>query len=130
MKRLSAFSWHHSVSLSFFFFKQKTAYEMRISDWSSDVCSSDLLAGSTPAVADGRRGAVQRRHRDRDDVQQAAAQGRPAIDAHGREADVREGRPRHAGADRTPLPRSARGGMILEAQIGRASCRERVCQYV
>src|SRR3546814_8685116 len=29
--------------LWFFFFKQKTAYEMRISDWSSDVCSSDLL---------------------------------------------------------------------------------------
>src|SRR3546814_4726182 len=29
-------------SLVFFFFKQKTAYEMRISDWSSDVCSSDL----------------------------------------------------------------------------------------
>src|SRR3546814_2289762 len=28
----------------FFFFKQKTAYEMRISDWSSDVCSSDLRA--------------------------------------------------------------------------------------
>src|SRR3546814_2433941 len=35
----------------FFFFKQKTAYEMRISDWSSDVCSSDLIAvvGSTGA---------------------------------------------------------------------------------
>src|SRR3546814_844394 len=30
-------------SFFFFFFKQKTAYEMRISDWSSDVCSSDLL---------------------------------------------------------------------------------------
>src|SRR3546814_4808723 len=29
--------------VDFFFFKQKTAYEMRISDWSSDVCSSDLL---------------------------------------------------------------------------------------
>src|SRR3546814_8200927 len=29
-------------ALWFFFFKQKTAYEMRISDWSSDVCSSDL----------------------------------------------------------------------------------------
>src|SRR3546814_9147022 len=28
-----------------FFFKQKTAYEMRISDWSSDVCSSDLITG-------------------------------------------------------------------------------------
>src|SRR3546814_9230892 len=31
-----------SVGFLFFFFKQKTAYEMRISDWSSDVCSSDL----------------------------------------------------------------------------------------
>src|SRR3546814_7353783 len=30
------------MSLCFFFFKQKTAYEVRISDWSSDVCSSDL----------------------------------------------------------------------------------------
>src|SRR3546814_10886030 len=30
----------------FFFFKQKTAYEMRISDWSSDVCSSDLFQAS------------------------------------------------------------------------------------
>src|SRR3546814_10766428 len=30
------------------FFKQKTAYEMRISDWSSDVCSSDLLANLCP----------------------------------------------------------------------------------
>src|SRR3546814_3089197 len=30
-----------------FFFKQKTAYEMRISDWSSDVCSSDLIGGNT-----------------------------------------------------------------------------------
>src|SRR3546814_10225746 len=35
--------------LSFFFFKQKTAYELRISDWSSDVCSSDLaIDGPTP----------------------------------------------------------------------------------
>src|SRR3546814_8401991 len=31
------------VSVWFFFLKQKTAYEMRISDWSSDVCSSDLV---------------------------------------------------------------------------------------
>src|SRR3546814_17943236 len=35
----------------FFFFKQKTAYELRISDWSSDVCSSDLLASGPDAVA-------------------------------------------------------------------------------
>src|SRR3546814_9178145 len=33
----------YSYVLSFFFFKQKTAYEIRISDWSSDVCSSDLV---------------------------------------------------------------------------------------
>src|SRR3546814_11972259 len=42
--------------LVFFFFKQKTAYEMRISDWSSDVCSSDLRA---PDRADGRGRAGQ-----------------------------------------------------------------------
>src|SRR3546814_7725349 len=34
-----------------FFFKQKTAYEMRISDWSSDVCSSDLGAVAAPTAA-------------------------------------------------------------------------------
>src|SRR3546814_6722528 len=35
---------------SFFFFKQKTAYEMRISDWSSDVCSSDLTELPVPDI--------------------------------------------------------------------------------
>src|SRR3546814_9733447 len=43
--------------MSFFFFKQKTAYEMRISDWSSDVCSSDLLwikiLAILPVIEDG-----------------------------------------------------------------------------
>src|SRR3546814_15980185 len=39
------FSFLIHTCLLFFFFKQKTAYEMRISDWSSDVCSSDLIAG-------------------------------------------------------------------------------------
>src|SRR3546814_2015932 len=39
------------VDLFIFFFKQKTAYEMRISDWSSDVCSSDLFcAGDVDAA--------------------------------------------------------------------------------
>src|SRR3546814_2865444 len=38
-------------SLFFFFFKQKTAYEMRISDWSSDVCSSDLSIPCAGVVA-------------------------------------------------------------------------------
>src|SRR3546814_4784544 len=36
----------------FFFFKQKTAYEMRISDWSSDVCSSDLISMLTQKIHD------------------------------------------------------------------------------
>src|SRR3546814_503599 len=43
------------IVVCFFFFKQKTAYEMRISDWSSDVCSSDLFA---PAIGVDR--AVER----------------------------------------------------------------------
>src|SRR3546814_7752051 len=45
--------------LLFFFFKQKTAYEMRISDWSSDVCSSDLVAVILlhPGFEDGVNGA-------------------------------------------------------------------------
>src|SRR3546814_20574915 len=40
----------------FFFFKQKTAYEMRISDWSSDVCSSDLPDGRRLALTLSRSG--------------------------------------------------------------------------
>src|SRR3546814_8903900 len=46
----------------FFFFKQKTAYEMRISDWSSDVCSSDLhnTPPTNSAVAALRRWALPR----------------------------------------------------------------------
>src|SRR3546814_6750301 len=41
--RFIVYSLEHYLSVFlFFFFKQKTAYEMRISDWSSDVCSSDL----------------------------------------------------------------------------------------
>src|SRR3546814_1159276 len=46
--------------LFFFFFKQKTAYEMRISDWSSDVCSSDLEALSK--LTAGRTRAVVNNH--------------------------------------------------------------------
>src|SRR3546814_6207080 len=67
----------------FFFFKQKTAYEMRISDWSSDVCSSDLsravreAIGRAVAVRSGRQGRGQRSGRqagDRSIVSQPRAQ--------------------------------------------------------
>src|SRR3546814_3045278 len=68
-------SWCVFVFLSaIFFFKQKTAYEMRISDWSSDVCSSDLLADDRrpgPAVV-GLCHQGRRRDRDRE-VQDAEA---------------------------------------------------------
>src|SRR3546814_20183300 len=47
-----------------FFFKQKTAYEMRISDWSSDVCSSDLVARQWT----GRRGSELLRDAEPDDA--------------------------------------------------------------
>src|SRR3546814_15283262 len=46
-----------------FFFKQKTAYEMRISDWSSDVCSSDLSAHRAREISGGSELTIDR---DRD----------------------------------------------------------------
>src|SRR3546814_1042801 len=59
----------------FFCFKQKTAYEMRISDWSSDVCSSDLVEGDRHLAQVGdaiefgvRRDRLSQRHGARDDL--------------------------------------------------------------
>src|SRR3546814_17090370 len=91
----------------FFFFKQKTAYEMRISDWSSDVCSSDLqgvqLAEAEIWIADGVGG--------------------------GHETEDIGPCPYPANASlRGPAMRGGPGLALRE--IGRASCRERVCQYV
>src|SRR3546814_7136720 len=56
----------------FFFFKQKTAYEMRISDWSSDVCSSDL---TVRGVDTARGGPLMDRDRD-DDPRRPVERGR------------------------------------------------------
>src|SRR3546814_2368044 len=47
-------SFFFCLQLCFFFFKQKTAYEMRISDWSSDVCSSDLVSQALFSQRPGR----------------------------------------------------------------------------
>src|SRR3546814_15065433 len=52
-----------SFVLFFFFFKQKTAYEMRISDWSSDVCSSDLRVEARIAAFTVDRAGVGDRRR-------------------------------------------------------------------
>src|SRR3546814_4185053 len=56
---------------SFFFCKQKTAYEMRISDWSSDVCSSDLKAPDDSGLArrNHQFGPRHQKHRCSDDRQ-------------------------------------------------------------
>src|SRR3546814_2362995 len=98
----------------FFFFKQKTAYEMRISDWSSDVCSSDLFC-LILALAHIVLGLAR------------------AVEHHFREVG-------EAGNDAAGLFELLEvGDMLFELdpivardrpEIGRASCRERVCQYV
>src|SRR3546814_7542363 len=102
------------VVVRFFFFKQKTAYEMRISDWSSDVCSSDLGAGARAgqALPRQRRGA---RSAADGAAMAAASAGEPAAGHRRRRRLERRGQGRPGG---------------LRRQIGRASCRERVCQYV
>src|SRR3546814_3649947 len=63
--------------LMFFFFKQKTAYEMRISDWSSDVCSSDL-----GALGGGRGGRRRERQVDAQAVVAQAVVVERYVDPH------------------------------------------------
>src|SRR3546814_3977515 len=79
----------------FFFFKQKTAYEMRISDWSSDVCSSDLRRGGEQFLC-------------------SCQAFMPA--------QISKGACR--------LGNNVTRNEHMRREIGRASCRERVCQYV
>src|SRR3546814_16092072 len=74
----------------FFFFKQKTAYEMRISDWSSDVCSSDL---SDRAGADAREPEGPERHRPGHGGGAADHLLRRGSRLHGADAGGGEGRP-------------------------------------
>src|SRR3546814_18975184 len=85
---------------NFFFFKQKTAYEMRITDWSSDVCSSDL----DPRLYD-------------------ADQRAEALGVYG----AADHAPAFIAALAPTSPAASVG--IGVGKIGRASCRERVCQY-
>src|SRR3546814_2962731 len=60
--RCGLINWIILCLFVFFFFKQKTAYEMRISDWSSDVCSSDLTG--VPWIGEDRSPeAREREHR-------------------------------------------------------------------
>src|SRR3546814_9492162 len=90
----------------FFFFKQKTAYEMRISDWSSDVCSSDLDEETLSLPRLTRQGGK-------------TTGGGSMI-----------GRVWNSGAEATPARAALSPFPDACGKIGRASCRERVCQYV
>src|SRR3546814_4644539 len=103
----------------FFFFRQKTAYDMRISDWSSDVCSADLLCHGRQLTS---RGAVRDLLFER-----PASQGLPRTQR------------RHLGGENTVCFVAWDGWQrlridhrldIILGEIGRASCRARVCQYV
>src|SRR3546814_5731730 len=60
------FGFYYIWMYLFFFFKQKTAYEMRISDWSSDVCSSDLHATAKRAHRWHQMSSVKRKRDGRD----------------------------------------------------------------
>src|SRR3546814_12892604 len=123
----------------FFFFKQKTAYEMRISDWSSDVCSSDLVVAQVVEA----RVLAEELELDRpgravslladDDL------GQPlvlrvflvvvlvAVDEDDHVRILLDG----AGFAQVRHYRTLVGaGFQRAVEIGRASCRERVCQYV
>src|SRR3546814_7882726 len=102
--------------LVFFFFKQKTAYEMRISDWSSDVCSSDLTLFNEHRF----QGKVT-------DILTTVGSHlvTDSLDAGGAlllEAFV--------AARRDPEVRRLVQGVLDLRQLGRASCRERVCKTV
>src|SRR3546814_3705205 len=120
-----------------FFFKQKTAYEMRISDWSSDVCSSDLAGVRCTQRTGASRlaGAGAGRHHHRGGAG-GTDQG-TAGDAEHRSArhDVvarLDRRPRTsvlASVQRNAMGRSGAEGAVA-LQIGRAAGGERVCQYV
>src|SRR3546814_5104694 len=97
---ICALEWSWVMVLYVYFFKQKTSYEMRISDCSSDVCSSDLPI----------------RCRDVAGVDDYGCSGRwrRLISAGGKELHERGNSIEQA----------------IDLPIGRASCRERVCPYV
>src|SRR3546814_4602606 len=91
------------------FFKQKRAYELGISDWSSDVCSSDLAVHAARDVL---------RHRIRAAV----------VDPHAGMLRFESEVVRVTRLDRLELGQHVETACV--EKIGRASCRERVCQYV
>src|SRR3546814_20994541 len=79
----------------FFFFNQKTSYEMRISDWSSDVCSSDLALADLQANVAGQEALLGEAQRAAAEAREAHAAATAAVEAKQAEieqlrADIRE----------------------------------------
>src|SRR3546814_6393984 len=123
----------------FFFFKQKTAYGVRISDWSSDVCSSDLTgctAGAEPLAI------LLRLRHQRPEVLDAG--GRARVRGSELRRRLATAGLAHALPQRDRLLRVVAGRrgqhqanlvglrflLARIRQIGSASCREKVCQSV
>src|SRR3546814_11051013 len=113
------------------FVEQKTAYEMRISDWSSDVCSSDLIATATKTTAPSRASVLP-----------SIAGSSVAVREHAGVSRLVAAARRQESATLLATLFGRRGtlglGEVLRPtiggddgrEIGRASCREGVCQYV
>src|SRR3546814_3299387 len=102
----------------FFFFKQKTAYELRISDWSSDVCSSDLRMLRTTRLSST---SITRRVRAVGSLSGIRGCGWATERTSGDADELQFSFERFA---------VERLHHIFVGEIGRASCRERVCPYV
>src|SRR3546814_7420806 len=141
----------------FFFFKQKTVYEVRIRDLSSDVCSSDLdrVAGSEDlkSLIAGLAASVSRR-RGLSLLWQREARYLPDEQREEMRATLKSAAARDAALIRTERPeldeedsyllawaliavfnsvsshRVSLPSRQMELQIGRASCRDKVCSYV
>src|SRR3546814_2441254 len=105
-----------------FFFKQKTAYEMRISDWSADVCSSDLSVATPPAELDADLFVIGPEVPLVDGLADRLRAAGKLVLGPGADGAQLEG-------SKTWMKEvvSAAG---VPTEIGRAACRERVCRYV
>src|SRR3546814_11831930 len=124
---------------------QKTAYEMRISDWSADVCSSDLDPSQDPdvsALSDAQAESTRQFARTQIDNFMRRAEalhngGGSAGAGMGLQFAFRDmpamARQRYINAEEASFALDDRmrgGGISPRWEIGRASCGERVCQYV
>src|SRR3546814_4751454 len=105
----------------FFLFKQKTAYDMRISDWSSDVCSSDLSRGRTPKLKKQHVLLFARRAGNAPGAIQLVALDAQINWSDQNAAMLRRILTEAVAADQPPR---------LTGKDGRASWRDRVCQYM